>query len=534
MADAVDSTSVLLNTFIETIARITSYALTDKEKESVVTGFRRFHQQLERLRSSSDLRRMAIESKKRQREVTVCLHEGTTCTQNAVRGFLKAFLVGYVVKYGLSVAPHILTLKLFRKPSILLRAFNRDTASFATFLSVLIGSYKGFLCTLRHWRGANSNDYTNALVAGALAGLISIKLDRSRSRRTAVTLYAVSRAIQYGCMWAFDRWTNKQQKLKDDRTLRQSVRRSYSAGNMIARDVQHKHMKGLKMSQAGPGSSRDKQNVRWSPDTEDNSKEAKRLAHRSEVVERLIGWVRKYSSTALMAASCCVLGNCILFETDVMPRGYVKFLTKASGYEKFYPDTANVALKSIAETVARATEPGSLLHGRIPAGMTTKEYAASSTYADVLLPPLSDTIKHGFGVCGTLHPQTESCTKGLLYILFNVFPLAMRVYTPLNAAVLLLFKRHRLAKDPRGVILSLIKSSIRSSVFLAVLIVGIINFSCGMRALLGRETYWSYIITGSVGGLAVLLEAPSRRVELAMYCFLRALESGWDVGVKRR
>ncbi|ORX65615.1 hypothetical protein DL89DRAFT_224566 [Linderina pennispora] len=166
--------------------------------------------------------------------------------------------------------------------------------------------------------------------------------------------------------------------------------------------------------------------------------------------------------------------------------------------------------------------------------MTTREYFASEKYADVLLPALSSEIRHGFGVCGILHPQTESCTRGMLYILFNVFPLAMRVYTPLNLAVLLLFKRHRLAKDPRGVILSLIKSSVRSSVFLAVLIVGIINFSCGMRAVLGRESYWSYIITGSVGGLAVLLEAPSRRIELAMYCFLRALESGWDVGVKRR
>ncbi|KAJ2462799.1 hypothetical protein EV174_007056, partial [Coemansia sp. RSA 2320] len=56
----VADTTYLLNSFIEAIARITSYALTDREKETVVQGFRQFHQRLERISSSSSLRQLAI------------------------------------------------------------------------------------------------------------------------------------------------------------------------------------------------------------------------------------------------------------------------------------------------------------------------------------------------------------------------------------------------------------------------------------------------------------------------------------------
>ena len=42
-----------------------------------------------------------------------------------------------------------------------------------------------------------------------------------------------------------------------------------------------------------------------------------------------------------------------------------------------------------------------------------------------------------------------------------------------------------------------------------------------------------YYINGFMGGLAVLLEHKSRRIELAMYCAPRALESLWNSLAKR-
>ncbi|KAI8319011.1 hypothetical protein GQ54DRAFT_56256 [Martensiomyces pterosporus] len=528
MVDIVD-TSFLLNSFIEALARITSYALTDKEKESVVRGFRQFHQQLERISSSATLRQLAIESKKRKEETVKCHHEGKTCSQNAIRGFLKSFLVGYAIKYGLDVAPHLVTLRLFTRPSLLLRGFSRDTFSFASFLSVLIGSYKAFLCLLRHYRGSTGNDYTNALAAGMLSGLLSVKLDRSRSRRAAITLYMVSRALQYGCVWLFNRWVAEEQR-KEDVIRGKALKRSYSAGNMIAIKDGRNHMKGLQMTGAGPTASG--QGVKWSPETVDNSKEAKKEARRSELARRVIAWIRHYSPTALMSVSCCIIALMAIFQTDVLPRGYLSFLAKASGYERFYPKKVGSALKSISYGVAQSYKPGNYLHGKMPLGVNSKDHFAAFPLAKDITPLMRDGMKHDFVTCGILHPQTPSCTKGALYIMFNILPLALRIYTPLNAAVLVLFKRGRLMQDPKGVLLKLAKSSIRSSIFLSILITSIINGSCTMRALLGRETYIGYVIMGLVGGLSVLIEAPSRRIELAMYCFLRALESGWDVGVK--
>ncbi|KAJ2847743.1 hypothetical protein IWW36_003692, partial [Coemansia brasiliensis] len=196
----------LLDLFVEGIARLTSYALTDGEKESIVNGFHKFHERLERMSSSSSLKQLAIESQNRHHHDTHCQHKGASCPQNAIRGLLKAFLVGFGVKCGLEIVPHIISLRLFKRPSLLLSGCSRDTLSFASFLAALIGSYKAILCTMRNIRGGKSGDYTNSLVAGMLAGLISAKLDRSQSRRNAIALYLFSRALQYGSVWLFERW----------------------------------------------------------------------------------------------------------------------------------------------------------------------------------------------------------------------------------------------------------------------------------------------------------------------------------------
>ncbi|KAJ1766288.1 hypothetical protein LPJ77_005416, partial [Coemansia sp. RSA 2523] len=221
-----ENTSQLVNVFVEGLARLTSYALTDKEKEAVVHGFHKFHERLERMSSTSSLRQLAIESQNQSGKVPRCQHEGT-CMQNAIRGLLRTFLVGFGVKWGLEAVPHLISLRLFTRPSLLLRGFSRDTTSFASFLAVLVSSYKAILCTMRHIRGEKGSDYTNSLVAGMLAGLISAKLDRSTSRRNAISLYLFSRALQYGTVWVFERWASRQQT-EDDKLRSRWMKRAHS------------------------------------------------------------------------------------------------------------------------------------------------------------------------------------------------------------------------------------------------------------------------------------------------------------------
>lgn len=521
--DASDST-YLLNAFIEAIARLTSYALTDREKESVVRGFRHFHTQLERFNSTSSFRRLAIESqKKRQQDHVRCHHEGKTCTQNTVRGALKAFLVGYGIKYGLDIAPQLVSLRAFSRPRLLLRGFSRDTFSFASFLAALIGSYKAILCTMRHLRGSKpGTEYSNALVAGLLSGLVSIKMDRNRSRRNAVTLYMVSRAIQYGTIWLFNRWVAKEQ-VKEEAIRGKSIRRAHSET-----DFQDTHKAGLTMTTT---TTREETKPNGSNVPEKGQQDRMGILYR-----HVVRSIRHHTPTALMSMSVAVIVFVLVFETDILPRGYMTFLAKASGYQRFYHGKEVSALKTIAQEVRSTKYEPSQMHmrGRIPYGATTKQHVLGFPLAQDIVGAMDDNTRHNYLSCGIFHPDTPSCSRGVLSTIRHSFPIALKVYAPLNLAVMLLFKRGKLFRDPRAALVSLVKASIRSSIFFALLVLGIINGSCAMRALLGRETMFGYVVSGLAGGLAVLVEAPSRRVELAMYCFLRALENGWDVGVKHR
>ncbi|KAJ1719320.1 hypothetical protein LPJ53_005898 [Coemansia erecta] len=516
----------LLDSFIEAIARLTSYALTDQEKETVVRGFRQFHQRLERISSSASLRHLAIESQRKKQPVA-CQHTGKTCTQNCTRGFAKAFLVGYAVKSALDMVPHILSLRLFSRPGLLVRSLrSRDTLSFAAFLSAVIGSYKGGLCLMRRYHGGS--DYVNSMVAGALAGLVSIKLDRNRSRRAAVTLYMVSRALQYGAVWLFNLWATHVQD-EEDQLRGRSLKRAHSAVS-----VGHQEPAGAgkprfgRLQAMSPPDSPVPARVQWAADTVDTSREAKRKMQGIQRRKQAMRWIRACAPTALMSASVGVIVYVLFFHTDVLPRGYLSFLSRASGYELLYPKRAASALKSVGSEVLHGTTGG-----RIPKGMTTKEYIARLPLAKDLLPAAMDGIRHDYVACGIFHPHTTSCTRGALATILQSLPVAMKVYAPLNASVLLLFKRRQLLANPRRALAKLAVSSLRSSLFFALMVAYIINGSCSVRAVLGRDTFIGYILTGLAGGLAVLVEQPSRRIELAMYCFLRAVENAWDVGVRR-
>ncbi|KAJ2726758.1 hypothetical protein GGI07_000269 [Coemansia sp. Benny D115] len=507
----------LLDSFIEAIARITSYALTDREKESVVQGFRQFHQRLERISSSASLRHMALESKRiSKHQEAKCQHTGKTCTQNCTRGFLKTFVIGYLVKYGLDIVPHLVSLRLFKDPGLILRKFrSRDTASFALFLSTAVGAYKAGLCTMRRLYGGS--DYMNAMVAGTAAGLLAIKIDRNRSRRAAVTLYMVSRAMQYGCVWAFNRWTTGLQ-MEEDRLRGTSLKRAHSTAAISV---------SQKPGRLQPMSPRQGNSVRWTEETADNSPEARRRIQKIQTHKRLARWIRNIAPTALMSASCGGIVYILMFHTDVLPRGYLGFLSRASGYDRFYADRTASALKSVGHACLHGSNGG-----LIPKDKTTQEYMAMLPLASDLLPAMLPELRHDYVACGIFHPHTTSCLRATIFTILRSLPVAMKVYTPLNAAVLLLFKRRQLMTNPRAALVRLIKSSLRSSVFFALLVAFVLNGSCSLRAITGRDSKALYVATGLLGGLAVLAEQPSRRIELAMYCFLRAVENIWDAGVK--
>ncbi|KAJ2890207.1 hypothetical protein GGI21_006256, partial [Coemansia aciculifera] len=282
---------------------------------------------------------------------------------------------------------------------------------------------------MRRIHGGKGNDYTNALVAGMLSGLVAIKLDRNRSRRAAITLYMVSRALQYGCVWLFNRWATQRQR-KVDTNRGKAMKRAHSEMSLAEPSS---HLAGLRMSSAGPDNGPSGR-VKWSPETADNSIEAKREPDHEEMSRQITKFVRSHVPTALMSVSVAVIVYTLVFHTEVVPRGYMSFLSQTAGYERFYPRTAPIALKTIAYGIHRSDEPGNHFHGKVPQGMTTKQQMLSIPITRDIIGAFNDTIRHDYTACGIFHPKTTSCQLGTLSTALHCFPIALKVYMPLNAA----------------------------------------------------------------------------------------------------
>lgn len=89
----------------------------------------------------------------------------------------------------------------------------------------------------------------------------------------------------------------------------------------------------------------------------------------------------------------------------------------------------------------------------------------------------------------------------------------------------------KLLTTPRASPLDVLKritvSSVRSSLFLSAYCTIAWAVPCHLRNLFGRDEWWMYYVNGLAAGTAVAIESKPRRLELAMYCAPRALESLW-------
>ena len=141
---------------------------------------------------------------------------------------------------------------------------------------------------------------------------------------------------------------------------------------------------------------------------------------------------------------------------------------------------------------------------------------------------------HSSDFCALVHPETTSCTMGSVLYSRRCFPKTLRIYFPLNLSLLLLWKNQLLLKNPQAFVQRLVLSSLRSSAFITLFAALAWLPPCYIHTLAGRNLKISYFINGFLSGSTVLMEQPrSRRLELAMYCLPRALESLWNMLAKR-
>ncbi|KAF9104908.1 hypothetical protein BGX29_001040 [Mortierella sp. GBA35] len=239
------------------------------------------------------------------------------------------------------------------------------------------------------------------------------------------------------------------------------------------------------------------------------------------------------AATVLMASTSSVNIYATIIESDTVPKSYWKFLMHHTGMpQKFgilvYPlmDGVRSQFSLLRDLSAGAENIG------IPAGITSRDFV-SANISPNLATVYPSVIHHNFQLCALLHPTTQ-CSGHAADVVTGEFRRTFKMYSTLNIILALVFQHKRLTTQPKEVVQRFIISTTRSSLFLTISH-GIAMYSlCLMRRIFKKERTFLYLVNGFfAGGLGVLFEQPGRRMELALYCLPRALETGWRILLKR-
>ncbi|KAG0353504.1 hypothetical protein BG005_007226 [Podila minutissima] len=474
--------------FLEAIASLMSMALTDKEAEKVIAGFNNFQQRLQRL-SSHNLQRLHLKITRNEKRVSKCKHDGKSCKQNVTRGFLKTWMIAYLVKYAIGVLPALLTGKAMKNPSIFRKSGGRDTIGFAFFLSSFLSVYKGVLCTMRYNRPYHEGDRLNAFVAGAVAGL-TLTLDRNKSRRTALTLYLLTRSLQFASSYCMKKWAEYRE---------------------IKNSEHHLALRDAVMSSG-----------------------QKHILVTTTAWDDLLAKVLSSSAASMiMSLTAAVNVYAVVVEPDALPKSYYNFLMQHSGIpQKFGAMFPHLLDTFRAQFDLLRKGPAGKEHIMIPAGVSSRDFVADNISPNIATLFPSD-VHHDYQLCALLHPL-HNCGHHAVDTFTGEFGRALKMYGTLNFIVTLVFHHKKIVSNPKETTYRYVKSTLRSCLFLSVYVWAAFYSPCLLRRILGRETRATYVVNGLIAGLSVLIEAPGRQMELALYCLPRALETTWKLLVKRR
>ncbi|KAL6055594.1 Mitochondrial import inner membrane translocase subunit tim17 tim22 tim23 family protein isoform 1 [Balamuthia mandrillaris] len=131
--------------------------------------------------------------------------------------------------------------------------------------------------------------------------------------------------------------------------------------------------------------------------------------------------------------------------------------------------------------------------------------------------------------CALLHPSNPSCSSFFLETFLSTARKILPLYATLTFVPLLIFKFKRFLQFNRGfpvqLVLGGVLSWLRSTAFLALFCSGYQAIICSHRNIFSRDHKFLYFFAGILCSLSIFLEKKSRRSELALYVFPRALDS---------
>lgn len=215
---------------------------------------------------------------------------------------------------------------------------------------------------------------------------------------------------------------------------------------------------------------------------------------------RPLNW--QYGDVLLMCISSAQILYAWIFEPHSLPASYVSFLNKHGGKDR--------KIINAWSDIASSKRP-------IPNLDIVKTYYKEKG-VNVSLDP------HMEVPCGVLHPN-QQCVPHFTSFLKGAYFRAVPVYLPVYFVSALLVHRKALLHRPVPILAKTIMGAARSSSFLALYCSSAWIYSCLLHQTLGRCNGPTIAIAAFPVGISVLLEKKSRRMELALYCFSRAIES---------
>lgn len=124
---------------------------------------------------------------------------------------------------------------------------------------------------------------------------------------------------------------------------------------------------------------------------------------------------------------------------------------------------------------------------------------------------------------GLLHPG-HSCVTAHVFDLYGAFFRAAKIYLPVHFVAPLIFSPARVIKDFGPYLLKASLRTLQSIAFISAYQFNEKMGICWGRWLLG-DTDLVPILSGWCSGFSIILEHPSRRTELILYCLPKAIES---------
>ncbi|KFM24545.1 hypothetical protein F751_2263 [Auxenochlorella protothecoides] len=210
-----------------------------------------------------------------------------------------------------------------------------------------------------------------------------------------------------------------------------------------------------------------------------------------------------HGDVALMCLAVTQLGYSWMVTPKTLPGAYIRFLNKHGGKPTYMYAAIREMMALQRRGEAHPPRPLTALRGTPHAGF------------------------RGVIPCSFLH-EGETCSQATLAFAPEAYMRALPVYFPVYLIPALFVHRQRLL-DPRvapELWRRLVLGMLRSSAFLTLFCVLAWRSVCLVHNVAGRTTGPLFMLACGAGGLSLLAEKKSRRMDIALYCLSRGAESG--------